>query len=91
MGRKEFGHNQSVVVNGSLSKWLLVTSGIPQGSVLGPVVFNFFVSDMDSGIECIFSKCAYSTKLSDGVHTTEIRIASRCTFTGLRGGPVRTS
>ena len=65
---------QQVVVNGEFSDIAPVTSGVPQGSVLGPILFLSFINDMP---ECVTSKCRLFA--DDSIIYREVSATSDCT------------
>ena len=69
------GRHQRVVLNGEVSDWIAVLSGVPQGSVLGPLLFIVFINDLDQSAEeaDLLSKFADDTKVGVYIRSEEDR------------------
>jgi hypothetical protein len=52
-----------VVINGSNSNWLPVKAGVPQGSILGPLLFIIFINDIVNEINAEIKLFADDTKI----------------------------
>ncbi len=66
---------QRVVINVTASDWVTVTSGVPQGSVIGPVLFIIYINDIDVGQNNLISKFADDTKIGNSIITDHDRMS----------------
>jgi len=60
-----------VILGGQVSDWSEVLSGVPQGSVLGPILFVLYINDIDECINNKILKFADDTKLYRTVNSLE--------------------
>jgi hypothetical protein len=61
------GRSQNVVINGCSSDPLPVMAGVPQGSVLGPLLFLLYIDDVTDGLTCMNNLFADDTSLVERV------------------------
>ena len=60
-----------MVINGEASEWEEELSGVPQGSILGPLLFLIYINDLDIGIMSRLLKFADDTKMYGRVGTNK--------------------
>ena len=65
------GRQQCVVLNNIQSSWSTVTSGVPQGSVLGPLLFTIFVNDIPHIVRSDVYLFADDIKLSRTIKSSD--------------------
>ena len=63
--------SQRVTIGQETSGWKPVTSGIPQGSVLGPILFTIFINDMPDSINSLIKLFADDTKLFKAIESLD--------------------
>ena len=65
------GRKQRVVLNGHCSTWADVLSGVPQGSVLGPLLFNIYVNDIPDMVKSPILSFADDIKIFRSIKSYE--------------------
>ena len=68
---------QQVLIEGKLSSSFTLISGIPQGSVLGPILFLIFISDITEGLSSDVFIYVDDTKASRGSGMLKMSLSSR--------------
>ena len=70
--KRFFKYQKQVVINGQNSSWKGITSGVPQGSILGPLLFLIYINDLPDGLSSNCKLFADDMSLFSIVHDLTI-------------------
>ena len=91
------GREQRVIIQGQSSSWAKVTSGVPQGTALGPLLFLIYINDLASAIQhssirlfaddCVLFKAIRSASDCQGLQEDLNNVQNWCAKWQLRLNP----
>ena len=76
-----YGRTQRVQYSGKFSDWITVKSGVPQGSILGPLLFNIHILDLPSFVPSAIPQYADDTVLYRPIYSVHTALTVRFPYT----------
>ena len=66
---------QRVMLNGQVSAWASVNAGVPQGSILGPLLLLIYINNLSDKLSCNVKLFADDTSLFSAIH--DVKVSAR--------------